>query len=144
MAICFLALGSNLGKREEHIQNAIEELKNGGAHVQKVSGIIETKPQGGPLQGDYLNAVAKIETQLPPQELLQLIQSVEQRLGRERAVLNGPRTIDIDLLIYDHLKINTPQLTVPHPRMLQREFVMIPLLEIAPELTAELAHAYHP
>ena len=141
MAICYLGLGSNLGNREEYIKNAVAEFKNAGVITHKISSIIETQPEGGPQQGDYLNAVAKVETSLTPQELLQLSQTIEKKLGRKRTVLNGPRTIDIDLLLYDPLTVNSPELTIPHPRMFTRRFVMIPLMEIAPELVKEFAHA---
>lgn len=134
MSIAYLSLGSNLGNRQTNIQTAVTLLAEGGIHIVKSSTIIETDPVGGPLQGEFLNAVMKIQTDLTPHALLDLCQSIERRLKRVKTVVNGPRTIDVDILLYDDMRLHTPQLTIPHPRMLERDFVLIPLREIAPEL----------
>ncbi len=134
MAVVYLALGSNLGNRRSYIENAIRLLKEKHLRVEKVSRIIETEPLGGLPQGKFLNAVLKATTDLSAFELLGVAQSIEKELGRERSVRNAPRTIDIDILLYDHQRITNPQLTIPHPRMFERDFVMIPLQEIEPDL----------
>lgn len=139
MATVFLGLGSNLGNREENIKKAVELLcKNSNINLLKQSKIIETKPVGGPLQPDYLNAVIKIETLLTPKEILNSIQRIENNFKRVRTVKNGPRTIDIDILLYDNINFNEENLTIPHPRMWQRDFVKLPLFEIAPELKEKM------
>ena len=138
MATVYLALGSNLGKRENYIQRAIEELTTIGLTIDRVSKIIETEPMGGPPQGKFLNAVLKAKTDFTPTELLYHLQAIEKKIGRKEKILNGPRVIDIDILLYDKLKINSDELTIPHPRMKQREFVMRPLQEIAPEIIKEI------
>jgi 2-amino-4-hydroxy-6-hydroxymethyldihydropteridine diphosphokinase len=130
MPITYLALGSNLGDRRKNIDDAIARLNRDGVAVLRCSTVIETEPAGGPPQGKYLNAVLKAQTDLSPRELLAVALNIEKRLGRVRTVKNGSRTIDIDILLYDDLKIDTPQLTIPHPRMQERDFVMQPLKEI--------------
>ena len=134
MSIAYLALGSNLGDRQEYLRKAVEALKTAGVRIREMSTVIETKPVGGPAQGKYLNAVLKAETQLSPEKLYELTRSVERRLGRVRKERNGPRTIDIDILLYDDIKLVSRNLVIPHPRMFERSFVMGPLKEIAPEL----------
>jgi 2-amino-4-hydroxy-6-hydroxymethyldihydropteridine diphosphokinase len=134
LSIVYLGLGSNLGDREKNIHDAVDQLNASGVKVQKLSTIIETDPVGGPPQGFFLNAVAKAEADLAPTDLLKTCQVIESRLGRVRTDRNGPRTIDIDILLYDDLSINTPELMIPHPRMRERHFVMWPLREIAPEI----------
>jgi len=139
MAIVYLALGSNLGDRRHHIEKAVAELKSCGVKVLKLSTVIETDPVGGPLQGKFLNAVLKAGTLHSPEELIVFIQSIERKLGRVKKVFQGPRVIDIDILLYDDIKLITPRLLIPHPRMLERSFVMEPLKEIAPALCASFA-----
>ena len=138
VATIYLALGSNLGNREKNIKQAIEKLKKNNVIIKKISSIIETEPVGGPPQGKFLNAVLKAETTSSAVDLLNLLKNIEKQLGRKETVHHGPREIDIDILIYDKMKINTPDLTIPHPRMLQRDFVMTPLKEIEPSLVDEL------
>jgi 2-amino-4-hydroxy-6-hydroxymethyldihydropteridine diphosphokinase len=130
----YIALGSNLGDRESHIRTALAELEEqGDIRVLRRSSLRETDPVGGPLgQPRYLNAAAELETQLAPRTLLERMQTIESRHGRVRAVPNAARTLDLDLLIYRNERINEPDLTVPHPRMWQRDFVMLPLGEICP------------
>ena len=134
MACVFLALGSNVGDRHSSIQRAVEALNAAGILVERVSTIIETEPVGGPPQGKFLNAVLKARTDLSPQTLHSLTKRIETGLGRVHRDVNGPREIDIDILLYDDLTLDLPNLTIPHPRMLARKFVMEPLKEIAPEL----------
>ena len=132
MAIVYLALGSNLGDRQAYLRKAINALNHCRIVVRKVSSIIETDPVGGPTQNKYLNAVIKIETFLSPEDLHQITQKIEHQMGRVRKILNGPRVIDIDILLYDDIKLITRNLIIPHPRMFERDFVMRPLREIAP------------
>jgi 2-amino-4-hydroxy-6-hydroxymethyldihydropteridine diphosphokinase len=138
MAKVYLGLGSNLGKREHNIQSAIAQMSPNHIDVWQISSFMETNPVGGPPQGKFLNIVVQAWTPLTPDELLTRLQFIEKNLGRERTVRNGPRTIDIDILLYDEMKIDLPHLKIPHPRMLEREFVMSPLTEIAPDVANEL------
>jgi 2-amino-4-hydroxy-6-hydroxymethyldihydropteridine diphosphokinase len=139
MSIVYVALGSNLGDRLGFIRKAVEELKACGLKVLKLSSVIETDPVGGLSQGKYLNAVLKAVTTHSPEELHGITQEIERKLGRVKSTINGPRTIDIDILLYDDIKLTTPRLSVPHPRMLERPFVMMPLEEIDPALCASLS-----
>lgn len=133
MPICFIGLGSNLGSRRKNITLAIERINQlKGTRVIKISSIIESLPQGGPPQGKFLNSVIKINTKLSPRSLLNFLQDIESRLGRVRTVKNAPRTIDLDILLYANKKIRQKGLIVPHPRMKKRDFVLMPLREIAP------------
>ncbi len=138
MAIAYIGLGSNLGDRAAHIQTAIDLLQEMGTVILKCSKIIETDPVGGPAQNKFLNAVVKIETPLSPFKLLSQCQRIEQRLGRVRDIHHGPRTIDLDILLYDQLLVDTQSLRIPHPRMLERNFVLEPLKEIEPDLCGSL------
>ena len=138
MAIVYLALGSNLGDRRALIDKALLLLKKAGVKIVNISSIIETEPVGGPQQGKYLNAVIKARTSLSAEDLLNIIHKIERQLGRIRKILNGPRLIDIDILLYDELKLISRTLIIPHPRMLERAFVMEPLKEINPRLCALL------
>ena len=143
MAIVYLGLGSNLGNRENNIRLALEQLKQCQIAVQKISSIIETEPVGGLRQDKFLNAVCEAQTPLTPFDLIKTLKSIETNLGRTPTVRNGPRPIDIDILLYNNVMINTSELAIPHPRMTKRDFVMIPLQEIAPDLAKELVHAGH-
>lgn len=126
-----LGLGSNLGDRLANLQRATDVLgERPGVRVLRSSRVYETDPVGGPPQPDYLNAVVEIETSLEPRDLLTACLDVERELGRVRAERWGPRTIDVDLLIFDERTIDEPDLVVPHPRMLERAFVLVPLAEI--------------
>lgn len=137
MAVVYLGLGSNLGDRAAYIRKALEGLKARGVHVIKISSILETEPEGGPPQGKYFNAVVECSTTVDPLSLLKMIHDIEHDLGRVRTVPNAPRTIDLDILLYDQIHLNTPELTIPHPRMNSRDFVTEPLKEIAPHLFKE-------
>lgn len=127
-----IALGSNLGDRKAAIESAIDLLKE-FIEVEKVSTLIETDPVGGPKQGPYLNGVLLGRTTLAPEELMTKLLEVEAELGRVRSVPNAPRTIDLDLIDYEGVVIDSPTLTLPHPRAHQRHFVIKPWLEIDPE-----------
>jgi 3-oxoacyl-[acyl-carrier protein] reductase len=135
-ATAYIAFGSNLGDRLAHLDRAATELRRRpGVAVTRVSSVYETAPVGGPAgQGPYLNAVAELHTSLAPVALLQLLLDVESSLGRVRTERDGPRTIDLDLLLYDAVVRDEPELTLPHPRLHQRLFVLQPLAEIAPGL----------
>ncbi|MBI3317247.1 MAG: 2-amino-4-hydroxy-6-hydroxymethyldihydropteridine diphosphokinase [Candidatus Omnitrophica bacterium] len=129
----YIAVGSNLGNREHYLHQALERLQGrAGIRLLQKSSVYETEPVGGPPQGKYLNAVWKIETSLRPKPLLELLLSVERGLGRKRGESNAPRTIDLDLLAYGDEIVEEDGLTIPHPRLAEREFVLRPLAEISP------------
>jgi len=135
MARVYVAIGSNLGDRRANIDTAIDLLKrNDAVRVVKVSSIYETEPVGGPPQGKFLNGVMELETDVSPRELLAELNGIEDRLGRKRREMFGPREIDLDIILYGEETIDEPGLTIPHPRMREREFVMRGLTEIAPHL----------
>ncbi len=129
----FLALGTNLGEREVNLAQALEELSS-LTIISKVSSIYETPPWGVTDQPAFLNQVLAAETSLSPLELLKAVKDIEARMGRVASVRYGPRLIDIDILLYGDTVLDTPALTLPHPRMSERAFVLVPLLEIAPDL----------
>ena len=143
MATVYLGIGSNLNDRRKNIDQALALLQEKGGEVLRCSTIIETDPVGGPPQNKFLNGVVQIQTELSPQKLLKVLKEIEITLKRTRTEINGPRTIDLDILLYDNLHINTNELTIPHPRMFDRDFVMKPLREIAPEITRSETHANH-
>ena len=126
----YLGLGSNLGDRLANLTAALRGLEDRDVRTVRSSRVYETDPVGGPPQPEYLNAVIEVETTLEPRELLNVCLEVETELGRERGERWGPRTIDIDLLAYGDRQIDEPNLTVPHPRMHERAFVLVPLLEL--------------
>jgi 2-amino-4-hydroxy-6-hydroxymethyldihydropteridine diphosphokinase len=129
----FLGIGSNLGDRLANLQGAVDRLgASPGIRVRRSSRVWETDPVGGPEQPEFLNVVVEIDTDLDPLDLLHVCNAVEAELGRTRDVRWGPRTIDIDVLLIDDLTIDEPTLTVPHPRMHQRAFVLLPLLDLEP------------
>ena len=126
----YLALGSNLGDRLEHLRAAVRKLDaTEGVDVVRSSRVYETEPVGPP-QPAYLNAVIQVDTTLSPRELLESALGVEDSLGRVRAERWGPRTIDVDILVYDERTVDEPDLVIPHPRMHERGFVLIPLSEL--------------
>jgi len=130
MTRALLGLGSNLGDRKQFLRDAVAGL----GEVTAKSQLYETKPVGGPEQGPYLNLVVAIETDLSPRELLDLCQSLERQAGRVRRIRWGPRTLDVDILWIDGVSVDDPDLTVPHPRMRERAFVMVPLADVAPDV----------
>jgi len=130
----FLSVGSNLGDKEKNIREAIEMLNDNTTRVKKVSGLITTKPVGYLDQDDFLNGCIEVVTLKSPHELLKQIQSIEANLKRERKIRWGPRTIDLDIVLYDQEIVFSDDLVIPHPRMHERLFVLEPLEEIAPYL----------
>ncbi len=132
----YIGLGSNLGDRRALIESAVDRLRAAPLVWEvQLSSLHESEPVGGPPgQGRYLNAAARVETALQPQGLLSLLLALERDMGRERHEHWGPRTIDLDLLLFDQEVINLPELVVPHPRMHEREFVLAPLAEIASDV----------
>jgi GTP cyclohydrolase-4 len=129
----YLCLGSNLGKREENLRQALTSLSL-KVNLDKVSSIYETEPVGYKEQPLFLNLVCRITTNLLPEELLHLAKEIETTIGRVPSFPNAPRIIDIDILFYDNKIMETQNLTIPHPRLKDRAFVLIPLAEIAPDL----------
>ena len=137
MATLYLSLGTNMGNRHENLSLAQELIGREVGTVVSASDIIETEPWGFESSNRFLNMAVKVETTLQPLEVLQTTQEIERKLGRTQKSVNREyhdRLIDIDILLYDDLVMNTPELTIPHPLMYQREFVMKPLTQIAPEL----------
>jgi len=133
MHVATLALGANLGDRLRSLQAAVDQLADEGVRAVASSRIWETEPIGGPSgQPPYLNAVIRADTELGAYDVLSAANRVEAALGRTREVRWGPRTIDIDVLLYDDLQHDDPELTIPHPRLTERAFVILPLLEIDP------------
>jgi 2-amino-4-hydroxy-6-hydroxymethyldihydropteridine diphosphokinase len=129
----FLGLGSNLGDRLDYLQRAVNLLHaDERTRVDAVSSVYETAPMGGPEQGPFLNIAVRVATRRTPLRLLALCQSVEARLGRVRDVRWGPRTIDVDILLYGDQTVSRPDLEIPHPRLADRPFALIPLIEVAP------------
>lgn len=129
----YIALGSNIGKKETYLKEAVKKLhEHPEVQVELISSIYETTPVGYENQDDFLNMAVKISTSLRPNELLMLTQKIEQELGRTREVRWGPRTADLDILLYNRENIETEQLVVPHPRMYERLFVLVPMSEICP------------
>ena len=143
MAVVYLGLGSNIGDRFLYIQTALKFLEKNNIHVRKLSTVIETNPVGGPQQNKFLNAALQAETTLLPKELLNRLKIIESSLGRTREVRYGPRTIDIDILLYNKLTLNEPDLKIPHPLIFKRDFVLKPLNEIAPHLYLGTRYANH-
>jgi len=134
-ATIYLSLGSNLGNRAANLQAAIAALPSVGVQPQNLSSFYETAPVDYLDQPWFLNCAVQAETHLAPLPLLHALRSIEDRLGSKKAFAKGPRLLDIDILIYSDQSIAMPELQVPHPRMLDRKFVLVPLAEIAPNLT---------
>ncbi|RBP37041.1 2-amino-4-hydroxy-6-hydroxymethyldihydropteridine diphosphokinase [Garciella nitratireducens] len=135
MSRVFLGLGSNLGNKKQNLQQALEFLKNHPKiEIIKISSYYETKPIGYQNQDWFINMVVMIDTTLNPYALLEVCNTIEKKLKRKRVIRWGPRTIDVDILLYQGYLSHNEKLTIPHPRMTQRAFVMIPLYEIAPNI----------
>jgi 2-amino-4-hydroxy-6-hydroxymethyldihydropteridine diphosphokinase len=132
--IAYLSLGSNVGDRLENLRKAFRLLCQAGIALHCTSSIYETEPVDNLDQGSFLNCVAEIATTVEPLALLRKLQQIEAQLGRARTIPKGPRTLDIDILIYGDTTLDSEELTLPHPRMLQRRFVLEPLRELAPTL----------
>jgi 2-amino-4-hydroxy-6-hydroxymethyldihydropteridine diphosphokinase len=132
----YLALGSNVGDRAAHLAFGRDQLIDHGVHIEVSSSVEETDPVGGPPQPKFLNQVLQVETDHTPRQLLAVVKKIEQDAGRrldgERW---GPRELDIDILLYGHLNIDTPELTIPHPQLMNREYLLRELREVNPKLT---------
>ena len=133
----YLSLGSNRGDRVANFQRAIEELNKAGVKVERVSSYYKTEPVDFGPQAWFLNCAVEASTALMPMQLLGVVKSVERALGRRPGVSKGPRPIDIDILLYENVVVRTAALTIPHARMNERRFVLVPLRELAPA-------AHHP
>lgn len=134
MKVVYLGLGSNVGDREAQLRQALEALQSRDLRFRRASSLYETEPIGLREQRWFLNRVAEFETELFPLQLLQRIHRIERTLGRKRVVVNGPRTIDIDILLYGNAVVKTAELQIPHPRYRERRFVLEPLAELNPAL----------
>jgi 2-amino-4-hydroxy-6-hydroxymethyldihydropteridine diphosphokinase len=141
MATVFLSMGSNIGDRAANLSAAIAALPDAGVRVLKVSAFYETEPVDYLQQEWFLNCVVEGETELPGGTLLANLRAIEAQMGSKKAIAKGPRILDIDILLYGNETFATPELQVPHPRMTQRRFVLVPLAEIAPELRHPSWHA---
>ncbi|HEV3009704.1 MAG TPA: 2-amino-4-hydroxy-6-hydroxymethyldihydropteridine diphosphokinase [Burkholderiales bacterium] len=135
MTIAYVGIGSNLDDPRTHVLQAFKELDQlPHTRVVKRSSLYRSAPMGHTEQPDFINAVARLETGLPAERLLAELQEIEARHGRSRSFANAPRTLDLDVLLYGEVALALPGLTVPHPRMHERAFVLKPLVEISPEL----------
>lgn len=135
MKTVYLALGTNIGERETHLEKAVQALNDHPLiQVKRVSSLYETEPVGFLDQAKFLNQVLECQVKLSPEELIQATQEIEKQLGRKKTFVNGPRIIDIDILLYERVELDAPELTIPHPRMHLRAFVLVPLEELAPDL----------
>jgi len=130
--IAYIGIGSNVGDGAANCRKAIE-LLSGAGRVVSVSSLYHTEPVGRHEQDDFINAVAAVETDRSPGELLKVCQAIEDGLGRKRGIRWGPRTADLDILLYGDVVCSQPELTIPHPQMAVRKFVLAPLAEIAPD-----------
>ncbi len=137
MAIAYIGIGSNLGNRQENCLRAIELLQKKGIIVTKRSSLYKTEPWGVKDQPRFINMAVEIDTSLEPKELLKILKNIEKELGREKSSKWGPRIIDLDILLFDDIILNEDNLKIPHPLMQERDFVLRPLCEIAPDI-------YHP
>jgi len=136
MSQAFIALGSNLQQPQQQVTTALREIAElPQTTLVRQSSLYRTAPVGYDEQPDFINAVVEVETSLKPVELLHAIQQIENQHGRERPFPNAPRVLDLDLLLYNNTVMDTNELTLPHPRMHERGFVLLPLAEIAPDLT---------
>jgi 2-amino-4-hydroxy-6-hydroxymethyldihydropteridine diphosphokinase len=133
LATAYIGLGSNLGDRMATLRTAVQRLDNLG-RITGVSSLYETEPVGYLEQPAFLNAVVALDTELAPVDLLQALLGIEHDLGRTRSFANAPRTLDLDLLLVDDVTLDTNYLTLPHPRLHERAFVLVPLAELVPEM----------
>ena len=132
--IAYLSLGSNIGDRENHLRDAISRLRKKVGQIAAISSFYETEPVEFAAQSWFLNCVIQVETFKAPAELIKSILDIEREMGRQRTHSKGPRTIDIDIVLFNETILQTPELTIPHPAMTMRRFVLEPLAEIAPEV----------
>jgi len=140
MKTVYLGLGSNVGDREANLSAALEQLAGPDLRIVRTSSLYETEPVGYTEQRHFLNMVAEADTDLFPMQLLWRITKIERALGRVRTVRNGPRTIDIDILLYGRAVVHSATLEIPHPRMTERRFVLAPLAELAAALRHPITH----
>jgi len=138
--VVYIALGSNVGDRAATLARAGEAMNAARISVLRSSSLYVTEPVGGPPQSWFLNAVVEAETALLPLQLLHALQKIERTFARRRTVLNGPRTLDLDVLLYGASVIRSPELQVPHPRLAERRFVLVPLAELAPAMRHPALH----
>ena len=134
MATAYIGIGSNLGNRHENCLRAIELLQRKQVIATKLSSLYETEPWGMKDQPRFINMAIQIETSLEPSELLTVLKEIEKEIGREKSSKWEPRTIDLDILLFDDIILNEDNLTIPHPLMHERDFVLRPLCEIAPDI----------
>jgi 2-amino-4-hydroxy-6-hydroxymethyldihydropteridine diphosphokinase len=136
----YISLGSNVGDRATTLERAVAAMEAKGIHILRESSVYHTEPVDAPRQSWFLNSVVEAETALMPRQLLHALAAIERAFGRRRIVARGPRTLDLDLLLYGSSVIHTPELEVPHPRMAFRRFVLVPLAELAPALRHPTLH----
>jgi 2-amino-4-hydroxy-6-hydroxymethyldihydropteridine diphosphokinase len=136
----YLSIGSNLGDRQANLHAAIDQMRTAGIRIVRISPLYETEPVDVTAQRWFLNLVVEAETDLFPLQLLTRTQKIERALGRVRTIPKGPRTIDIDILLYGNAVIRGDSLEVPHPRMADRRFVLVPLADLAPQLRHPITH----
>lgn len=134
MATVYIGIGSNLGDREQNCLKAIELMAESGLSVKERSAMHETEPWGVEDQPRFINMAVSVETGLGPRALLELLKDIEKLTGRKETARYGPRVLDLDILLYDSLVLREPGLEIPHPRMHERGFVLVPLAEIAPDV----------
>ncbi|MGH9678438.1 MAG: 2-amino-4-hydroxy-6-hydroxymethyldihydropteridine diphosphokinase, partial [Candidatus Acidiferrales bacterium] len=137
----YLSLGSNLGDRAANLARAIDALPEAGVRVLRRSSVYETEPVDFLDQPWFLNCALEAESSLPPAQLLAALQGIERLLGSRKMVARGPRIIDLDILIYGGVVVRTAEMEIPHPRMVERRFVLVPLAELAPALVHPVLHA---
>jgi 2-amino-4-hydroxy-6-hydroxymethyldihydropteridine diphosphokinase len=140
LKLAYLGLGSNIGDREGAIDKALKALDSPDLRLLRRSSLYETEPIGFKDQGWFLNAVAEFETDLFPKQLLHRVQKVERDMGRMRTIRNGPRTIDLDILLFGNAIVKTEELEIPHPRYRERRFTLAPLAELNPDLRDPETH----
>jgi 2-amino-4-hydroxy-6-hydroxymethyldihydropteridine diphosphokinase len=140
MSISYIGIGSNLGNRQENCFRAVEILEKRGIKVQKRSSLYETEPWGIKDQPRFINMVVQIETTLKPNDLLRVLKDIEREIGRQDSFHWGPRIIDLDILLFNALVLNEENLQIPHPYLHEREFVLRPLNEIAPDVIHPVFH----
>jgi 2-amino-4-hydroxy-6-hydroxymethyldihydropteridine diphosphokinase len=140
MSVSYIGIGSNLGNRQENCLRAVEILEKRGIKVQKRSSLYETESWGVKDQPRFINMVVQIETTLKPNDLLRLLKDIEGEIGRQDSFHWGPRIIDLDILLFNTLVLNEENLHIPHPYLHEREFVLRPLNEIAPDVIHPVFH----
>lgn len=134
MARVYLGIGGNIGNTQAYFLQAVQRLTECGVQVRRISDFIRTKPYGEVIQADFLNAVIEADTEYDPYKLLHVLKSLEQELGRKESVRWGPRCIDLDILLYEDIQLESAELNIPHKDMRNREFVMQPLRELGIEI----------